>query len=85
MARKWRVEFAQAFYHVICRGFTKAWRKTNVLPVWAKYKTRSWRRERMRSSHKLFPSGATQDLPSDKLWVRSISMPNIVSDLLFDC
>jgi hypothetical protein len=35
---KWRVEFARAFYHVICRGFTKAWRKTNVLPVWAKYK-----------------------------------------------
>jgi hypothetical protein len=40
---------------------------------------RSWRRERMRSSHKLFPSGATHGLPSDKLWVRNISMPTIVS------
>jgi hypothetical protein len=33
----------------------------------------------MRSSHKLFPSGATHGLPSDKLWVRNISMPTIVS------
>ena len=33
----------------------------------------------MRSSHKSFPSGATHGLPSDKLWVRSISMPTIVS------
>ena len=33
----------------------------------------------MRSSHKLFPSGAAHGLPSDKLWVRNISMPTIVS------
>lgn len=40
---------------------------------------RNWRRERMRNSQRPFPRGATQGLPRDKPWVRSISMPTIVS------